>query len=85
MSGWNIKGYTGDKIEVHAESDPYITGKVSVKVNDEPVMVFRVTRARDGGTTYIHTSAGYLVYPRRLGEEDRRPRWNNEVVNVEEV
>jgi hypothetical protein len=83
LSNFNISGVTGHRVVVDTDGDPYMPGAyVKVYIDRIPQNILRISRARDGGTTTIDlANGGQIVYPRKIGEKDRRPRYNGEVVH----
>jgi hypothetical protein len=72
MSGVWEQSRFEDGRELVIDVDPYLQPAV-VTIDGARVIVGRVTRYRDGGTTVLDTSAGRIVCPRALGSTDRTP------------
>jgi hypothetical protein len=54
--------------------DHYPSARVVVDGMEQ--VVIRASRLRDGGTTTFECDGGRLVWPNRLGSDDRTPRWS---------
>lgn len=67
-------GTTADGLSVTVDGwEHYPTARVFVDGVER--IVLRASRLRDGGTTTFKCEDGTLVWPNRLGSDDRTPRW----------
>lgn len=69
-----------DGAHVRAVQNGHDRRDVTITVDGTPVDVDRVDVYRDGGTTHYYTGRGTLCLPRRINDDDRRPRWRGEVL-----
>ena len=78
-----VKGRTqsGEVVEVRHHPDGLGHGVFGVWIDTEEVEVVRVDRLRDGGTTILHLAGERQIkFPRRVGDLDRTPRLDKEMI-----
>ena len=80
-----LDGRTKDGTWVVVDEDEdiplYDKDHFAVAINGERVEVDHVSRLRDGGTTTIHLAdRNYILFPRKIGNPDRTPRYNGKPV-----
>lgn len=85
-----VDGFTksGRKVVVHGQLMPGY-GEYEVEIDNEIWAVVGKGRLRDGGTTTVNLrgpagEGGRLVFPNRLGSDDRTPRLDGERIEGRE-